>query len=269
MIAISNLKLAPGADEAALATLAARALNDAGRRTSPPCASAKSRSTRAEKDDIHYVYTVGVTVRGDERNVSSAAAAAPPSCRTRPTPSPHRAAGDAPRDRGLRPGGDVRGAAARARGRTAHRARARTGRQDAQCADRGVSRGRAVRPGVQRAVRRRAARARSPTASSTPARTTRASASCSRSLRRTARRSTSPTTPSPTSARTCSSRSCRISGVRSSTAAARCASATAMTGLSTEDGHIAALTVAEPPAWLHVPGAAGHSRDRPQRARHV
>ncbi|MFR0796424.1 MAG: FAD-dependent monooxygenase [Oscillospiraceae bacterium] len=66
-----------------------------------------------------------------------------------------------------------------------------------------------------------------PTASSTPAHTMRASASCSRSSRRTARRSTSPTTPSPTSARTCSSRSCRTSGTRSSTAAARCASATA------------------------------------------
>lgn len=44
MIAISNLKLAPGADEAQLRVLAARALN-----ASPACASAKSRSMRAEK----------------------------------------------------------------------------------------------------------------------------------------------------------------------------------------------------------------------------
>ena len=49
MIAISNLKLAPGADEAQLRALAAGALNVPARRISPACASAKSRSTRAKK----------------------------------------------------------------------------------------------------------------------------------------------------------------------------------------------------------------------------
>ena len=83
MIAISNLKLAPGADEAQLRTLAAGALKVQPQDITGLRIRKKSLDAR-KKDDIHYVYTVGVTVRGDERKL----AAPPRSCRTRPTPSP-------------------------------------------------------------------------------------------------------------------------------------------------------------------------------------
>lgn len=85
MIAISNLKLAPGADEAQLRVLAARALNVPPQDITGLRIRKKSLDAR-RKDDIHYVYTVGVTVRGTNGS-SSAAAAAPRSCTTRPTPS--------------------------------------------------------------------------------------------------------------------------------------------------------------------------------------
>ena len=65
MIAISGLKLAPGAEEGQLLSLAARAL-----RIPPDAVTAltirkKSLDAR-KKNDIHYVYTVCVSVRGDE-----------------------------------------------------------------------------------------------------------------------------------------------------------------------------------------------------------
>ncbi len=68
MIAISNLKLAPGADEAQLRALAARALNVPPQDITALRIRKKSLDAR-RKDDIHYVYTVGVTVRGDERRL--------------------------------------------------------------------------------------------------------------------------------------------------------------------------------------------------------
>ena len=68
MIAIPNLKLAPGADEAQLRALAARALNVPPQDITGLRIRKKSLDAR-RKDDIHYVYTVGVTVRGDERKL--------------------------------------------------------------------------------------------------------------------------------------------------------------------------------------------------------
>ena len=68
MIAISNLKLAPDADEAALKALAAGALNIPAGDITGLRIRKKSLDAR-KKDDIHYVYTVGVTVRGDERRL--------------------------------------------------------------------------------------------------------------------------------------------------------------------------------------------------------
>ena len=68
MIAISNLKLTPGADEAQLRALAARALNVPPQDITALRIRKKSLDAR-RKDDIHYVYTVGVTVRGDERKL--------------------------------------------------------------------------------------------------------------------------------------------------------------------------------------------------------
>ena len=68
MIAISNLKLAPGADEARLLHLAAGALKVPPQDITGLRIRKKSLDAR-RKDDIHYVYTVGVTVRGDERKL--------------------------------------------------------------------------------------------------------------------------------------------------------------------------------------------------------
>ncbi len=68
MIAISNLKLAPGADEAQLRTLAAGALKVQPQDITGLRIRKKSLDAR-KRDDIHYVYTVGVTVRGDERKL--------------------------------------------------------------------------------------------------------------------------------------------------------------------------------------------------------
>ena len=69
MIAISNLKLAPGAGEAQLRTLAAGALKVQPQDITGLRIRKKSLDAR-KKDDIHYVYTVGVTVRGDERKLA-------------------------------------------------------------------------------------------------------------------------------------------------------------------------------------------------------
>lgn len=66
MIVIPNLKLAPGADEAALTALAAKALKIPAGDITGLRIRKKSLDAR-RKDDIHYVYTVGVTVRGDEQ----------------------------------------------------------------------------------------------------------------------------------------------------------------------------------------------------------
>ena len=66
MIVIPNLKLAPGADEAALKALAAKALKIPPDDITGLRIRKKSLDAR-RKDDIHYVYTVGVTVRGDEQ----------------------------------------------------------------------------------------------------------------------------------------------------------------------------------------------------------
>lgn len=68
MIAISGLKLAPGADEGQLRALAAKAL-----RIPPDAITAlnirkKSLDAR-KKNDIHYVYSVCVAVRGDEAKI--------------------------------------------------------------------------------------------------------------------------------------------------------------------------------------------------------
>lgn len=68
MIVIPNLKLAPGADEAALKTLAAKALKIPPDDITGLRIRKKSLDAR-KKDDIHYVYTVGVTMRGDEQRL--------------------------------------------------------------------------------------------------------------------------------------------------------------------------------------------------------
>ena len=68
MIVIPNLKLAPGADEAALKALAAKALKIPAGDITGLRIRKKSLDAR-RKDDIHYVYTVGVTVRGDEQQL--------------------------------------------------------------------------------------------------------------------------------------------------------------------------------------------------------
>ncbi|MEE0063131.1 MAG: FAD-dependent monooxygenase, partial [Oscillospiraceae bacterium] len=68
MIVIPNLKLAPGADEAALTALAAKALKIPAGDITGLRIRKKSLDAR-RKDDIHYVYTVGVTVRGDEQRL--------------------------------------------------------------------------------------------------------------------------------------------------------------------------------------------------------
>ena len=70
MIAISGLKLAPGADEEQLRARAARAL-----RIPPDAVTAlkirkKSLDAR-KKNDIHYLYTVCVSVRGDEAKIAA------------------------------------------------------------------------------------------------------------------------------------------------------------------------------------------------------
>ena len=68
MISIPNLKLAPGADEAALKALAAKALKIPAGDITGLRIRKKSLDAR-RKDDIHYVYTVGVTVHGDEQRL--------------------------------------------------------------------------------------------------------------------------------------------------------------------------------------------------------
>ena len=68
MIVIPNLKLAPGADEAALKALAAKALKIPAGDIAGLRIRKKSLDAR-RKDDIHYVYTVGVTMRGDEQRL--------------------------------------------------------------------------------------------------------------------------------------------------------------------------------------------------------
>lgn len=68
MIVIPNLKLAPGADEAALKALAAKALKIPADDITGLRIRKKSLDAR-KKDDIRYVYTVGVTVRGDEQRL--------------------------------------------------------------------------------------------------------------------------------------------------------------------------------------------------------
>ena len=68
MISIPNLKLAPGADEAALKALAAKVLKIPADDITGLRIRKKSLDAR-KKDDIRYVYTVGVTVRGDEQRL--------------------------------------------------------------------------------------------------------------------------------------------------------------------------------------------------------
>lgn len=68
MIVIPNLKLAPGADEAALKALATKALKIPAGDITGLRIRKKSLDAR-KKDDIRYVYTVGVTVRGDEQRL--------------------------------------------------------------------------------------------------------------------------------------------------------------------------------------------------------
>ena len=68
MIVIPNLKLTPGADEAALKALAAKALKIPAGDITDLRIRKKSLDAR-KKDDIHYVYTVGVTVHGDEQRL--------------------------------------------------------------------------------------------------------------------------------------------------------------------------------------------------------
>lgn len=68
MIVIPNLKLAPGADEAALKLLAAKALKLPPEDITGLRIRKKSLDAR-RKDDVHYVYTVGVTVHGDEQRL--------------------------------------------------------------------------------------------------------------------------------------------------------------------------------------------------------
>ena len=65
MIAISNLKLQPGEDEAKLKTLAAKALRIPEGRIQSLTIRKKSLDAR-KKDDLKWIYTVGVTVDGDE-----------------------------------------------------------------------------------------------------------------------------------------------------------------------------------------------------------
>ena len=65
MIAISNLKLWPGEDEAKLKTLAAKALRVPEGRIQSLTIRKKSLDAR-KKDELKWIYTVGVTVDGDE-----------------------------------------------------------------------------------------------------------------------------------------------------------------------------------------------------------
>ena len=65
MIAISNLKLRPGEDERLLRGQAAAALRVAPEEIRALSKHKKSLDAR-RKSDIHYVYTVAVSVRGDE-----------------------------------------------------------------------------------------------------------------------------------------------------------------------------------------------------------
>ena len=65
MIAISNLKLQPGEDEAKLKTLAAKALRIPEGRIQALTIRKKSLDAR-KKDDLKWIYTVGVSVDGDE-----------------------------------------------------------------------------------------------------------------------------------------------------------------------------------------------------------
>ena len=68
MIAVSNLKLRPGEPEARLKALAAKALRvDEGQITA---LSIRKKSLDArKKDDLKWIYTVAVTVRGDEKKL--------------------------------------------------------------------------------------------------------------------------------------------------------------------------------------------------------
>ena len=65
MIAISNLKLQPGEDEARLKALAAKALRIPEGRIQALTIRKKSLDAR-KKDELKWIYTVGVTVDGDE-----------------------------------------------------------------------------------------------------------------------------------------------------------------------------------------------------------
>ena len=65
MIAISNLKLQPGEDEAKLKALAAKALRIPEGRIQSLTIRKKSLDAR-KKDDLKWIYTVGVTADGDE-----------------------------------------------------------------------------------------------------------------------------------------------------------------------------------------------------------
>ena len=65
MIAVSNLKLQPGEEEAKLKTLAAKALRIPEGRIQALTIRKKSLDAR-KKDDLKWIYTVGVTVDGDE-----------------------------------------------------------------------------------------------------------------------------------------------------------------------------------------------------------
>lgn len=70
MIVINNLKLRPGEREETLKKLAAKALNLKPEKFTSFCIYKKSLDAR-RKTDIHYVYSVGVTVDGDERVVAA------------------------------------------------------------------------------------------------------------------------------------------------------------------------------------------------------
>ena len=65
MIAVSNLKLQPGEDEAKLKALAAKALRISEGRIQALTIRKKSLDAR-KKDDLKWIYTIGVTVDGDE-----------------------------------------------------------------------------------------------------------------------------------------------------------------------------------------------------------
>ena len=69
MIAISNLKLQPGEDEAKLKTLAAKALRIPEGRIQALSIRKKSLDAR-KKDDLKWIYTVGVTADGDEAKLA-------------------------------------------------------------------------------------------------------------------------------------------------------------------------------------------------------